>query len=267
MFGIRRGIAYLLASFKLSVKYKFNVWMQIVGVVLLISIQFFLWKSIDNYDPSLLNGLQVNTILLYVVFSRLLVFILPGNGTTNFISEKILKGTIAIDLLRPVHLQICALFHELGKLVYTMIFIVAPSIIITMFFLDIPTITIEGNELFCFLLSIVLAYMLAFQMSFMIGVFSIWFGNVWGVREFYEALLIILGGSLIPISLYPDFVQTIAVYSPFQSIYFTPLAYLTNMEHVIHFPIGVQLFWFILFRLFNLFLLRFALKRAVIQGG
>lgn len=267
MFGISRGVAYLLASFKVSLKYKVNVWMQIVGVVLLISIQFFLWKNIENNNNSLLDGLEINSILLYVILSRLLLFIIPGNSTTSFISQKILNGTISIDLLRPVQIQVSALFNELGKLLFSIIFIITPSIIICSIFLDIPIMKVEVSNIFLFILSLVFAYILAFQMSFMIGVFSIWFGNVWGVREFYEALLIVLGGSLIPISLYPTFFQMIAVYSPFQSIYFTPLAFISGMDNLIKYPIAVQIFWILFFGSLNMLLLRYVLRKAVIQGG
>lgn len=267
MFGISRAVAYLFASYKVSLRYKTNVWMQIVGAVLLIFIQFFLWKNIENNNDSLLNGLEINSILLYVILSRLFLFIIPGNSTTNFISQKILNGTISIDLLRPVHIQVSAFFYELGRLLFSLLFIITPSVIICSVFLDIPMAKVEGNDLFLFIFSLIFAYILAFQMSFMIGVFSIWFGNVWGVREFYEALLILLGGSLIPISLYPTFFQTIAGYSPFQSIYFTPLAVITGMDHLIKSPILVQIFWIFIFGSLNMLLLRAVLRKAVIQGG
>lgn len=266
MFGIIRAYAYLLASFKVSLRYRANVWMQIIGVVLLIVIQFFLWKNIEN-KSSLLNGLEINSILFYVVLSRLLVFIIPGINTTNFISQKILKGTISIDLLRPIQIQLSAFFNELGKLLYSIIFIIFPSVIICYIFLDIPIVKVQSNILLMFIISLVFAYILAFQLSFMIGTFSIWFGNIWGVREFYEALLKLLGGSLIPISLYPNFLQTVAIYSPFQSIYFTPLSFISGMDGLINYPIAIQIIWILVFGSLNTVLLRYVLKKAVIQGG
>ncbi|WAA09133.1 ABC transporter permease [Fervidibacillus albus] len=267
MFGISRGFAYFLASFKISLRYRVNVWLQVLGAIILVSIQYFLWENIGNHNESLLNGIEVNSIMLYVIFSRLLVFIIPGNGTTSFISQKILKGTITVDLLRPVHIQVSALCHEFGKLLFNSIFILVPSILISILFLDIPIVKVDVDQLLLFGLSITLSYLLAFQMSFMIGVFSIWFGNVWGVREFYEALLMIFGGSLIPISLYPTFFQMIAIYSPFQSIYFTPLTWISNIDHFIDHPIVVQVCWLFIFGSLNHFLLRYALRKAVIQGG
>ncbi|KAA2301109.1 hypothetical protein FY526_26700, partial [Clostridioides difficile] len=138
----------------------------------------------------------------------------PDHGTVSFIADKILRGNIVIDLSKPVRLPVIVFFNEIGSLAFNFCFVVIPSIIFSMVFIKIPLNIISASQLLLFFISFVLAYILSFLMCYLIASLSIWIGNVWGVLEMYDALIMIFGGSLVPLSLYPGLLKTIAVYTP-----------------------------------------------------
>ncbi|WP_322924566.1 ABC transporter permease [Paenibacillus campi] len=257
--GISQAYAYFLASYKKSLIYKYNVLLRLLGVFILVGTQYYIWTSIMIKSDSKV----IYQALTYAIFSRLFVFILPGSHTVRFISDKIINGSIQIDLLRPIKLIVSSIFNDLGYFVFNFIFLLLPSIVVIFLFFDIK---IYYLNLY-FFESLFLSIILAFLISYCIGLLSMWFGNIWGINEFYTALVSIFGGSLIPLQFYPEWLRFLAMILPFQSIYFTPLAFFSGIVENSFSLIIVQLSWVIIFIVVTFILELIVRAKMAYMGG
>ncbi|MEB5481412.1 ABC transporter permease [Shouchella clausii] len=257
----KNALSFSYAAYKMSVVYKANAWLQVVGICILVSIQYFLWLSIGQYNEIA----NLNAVILYVVLARVFIFILPGNRTVRFVSEKIVSGKIVVDLLRPIPFILIVFFDEIGKLLFSILYVILPTLVISLFVYHLPVENLQIHAVS--IISLIFAFILAFLMNYLIGLISIWVGNIWGFMEFYSALLIIFGGTMIPLSLYPEFLQTIALYTPFQSVFYTPIAMLTGMEQLTSGPIFVQMVWILVCSLITCLLSILVKRNSVYYGG
>ncbi|HMB22621.1 MAG TPA: ABC-2 family transporter protein, partial [Anaerolineales bacterium] len=94
--------------------------------------------------------------------------------------------------------------------------------------------------------------------------------SIWGISITKEIIVTMLSGALIPLQFFPDAVQKILMWLPFQAIYYTPLTLVAkpNLGWETLLPmLGIQLFWVVaLFALTRLFYSQ-AIKVLRISGG
>lgn len=234
-----------------------------LGTFLIVLIQYFIWKNIE-LNVSVVSSLNV---ILYAVIAPLLVKMLPGYNTVDFLATKITEGEITNLLLKPIPLPLIVLANELGNVTFKIFFLVFPTLIAVFLFLEIDFHTLSYENILLFLFSFSLSYILSFLITLLIGLLSIWIGNIWGVTEIYEALLMIMGGTLIPLSLYPNWLYSITEILPFQYIIYTPISYLTSMNTLDFTPLIIQFIWISIFLIVVIIFNIIIKKRAVFFGG
>ncbi|MFJ7890446.1 ABC-2 family transporter protein [Lysinibacillus xylanilyticus] len=256
---------YFFAAFRTRYYYRLNTVFQLIGVGVIILIQYFIWINIENGNPNVSNNIE---IILYVILTPILMRMLPSHSTVQFLATKIIDGRITTLLLKPIPLFLINMANELGTILYKIIFITLPTLLIGGIFLnelDLSIITFERILFFSF--AYLNSFILAFLILQLISYLAIFTGNYWGIMEFYDALLIIFGGILIPIALYPDWLQEITSFLPFQAIISTPISYLTNSTLNTSTPIIIQIIWIIIFALINIIASKLISKNSLFFGG
>ena len=122
---MNRFFAYTLYQYKSLLQYKFNTIMQIIASLSMVLIQYSIWLYVEKY-----NSKNIDEIITYVLFAIILQIVLPITITTNFVSEKILKGTIINYLNKPNRLIVITFFTTLGNFLYKLKFQVLPILVI-----------------------------------------------------------------------------------------------------------------------------------------
>jgi ABC-2 type transport system permease protein len=127
-----------------------------------------------------------------------------------------------------------------------------------------------GIGLFLFPISLFLAFLISFSIDYFIGLIGFYSESVWGFSTTKEIIVTVFSGALIPLQFFPDGMQQVLYWLPFQAIYHTPLMMITRPDqgwNVFIPMILVQVFWavvmFILARLFY----NQAIKVLRIAGG
>ena len=119
------------------------------------------------------------------------------------------------------------------------------------------------------LVSIAFGYLILWLISFIIQTWSFWLFSVWGIITIKNVFVNILAGTLLPMWFMPPLVRKIIAFTPFQSIYFTPVQiYLGELSGTdILSQMTVQLLWIgILYAIAKLFWQK-GVKKLVVQGG
>jgi len=100
-------------------------------------------------------------------------------------------------------------------------------------------------------------------------VLSFYTVNVWGLSVLQEAVITIMSGALVPLTLFPDWFQTVSLYLPFASLVYVPVAIYTGeiAASGIWPSILIQLGWVAAFFIFVRLLFAYAVRKVTVFGG
>lgn len=263
---MRAYLALLRGSYMVGLIYRFGFLFSIAGNIIYMSITYFLWRSIYQ-GREMLRGLTFNETYIYVALGSA-VFILLKTYVDWQMSHEIREGTIATYLTKPIDLQLYELCASSGFSLMTLSAITVPTLLlmIFVFHIQVPL----GIGLALFPVSLLLAYLLSFCFDYFVGLLCFYTESVWGISITKEIIITVFSGALIPLPFFPDVLQKILMWLPFQAIYYTPLTLVAKptLGWGIFLPmLGVQLFWVLaLFALTRLFYNQ-AIKVLRISGG
>lgn len=241
--------------------------MAIVGSVLMMTMLYYLWTAIYNSAESLTMSYQ--SLITYICLGQAFSFARPGQRRViTRISNGIRSGNVVLDLVRPADYQTLHFSATLGSYLMEAVMVSLPAFLVAVlvFGIDLPA---SSAATVGFILSLSAAFLLVFCLDFFIGLLSFWTVSVWGLTYAKVAVLDILAGTIIPLSLFPDWLRRIALLLPFQGMAYTPLSiYIGEIQGgAIWLNIGGQLLWaVILLGLTRLLWLK-ARRRIEIQGG
>lgn len=253
-------------TFMVGLVYRFGFLFTILGNIVYLSVAYYLWKSIYRYSD-VIRGLTFNETFLYVGLGSA-VFILLKTYADWYIHYEIREGIIANYLTKPMDFQIYVLFANLGSLLMNLLAITLPTAIMLgfVFRVSIPF----GPGIFLFPISLLLAFLISLSIDYFVGLMGFYSESVWGLSITKEIIVSVFSGALIPLQFFPDAIQKVLYWLPFQAIYHTPLMMLTRPDQGwnIFLPMmAVQLVWaVVLFFAARLFYNQ-AIKVLRIAGG
>ncbi len=234
-------------------------------------ISYFLWMAIYGSTPNATIGnLTRNEMVVYIfmvyVTSSIVTISISGE-----VSDDVVKGTVAMNLIKPIDYRLSLIARALGDVVYRFL---APSVFIWIG-LEIYKVKVLGMELVS--IQTICIYLLSCMMSFLIYVlFDFCFGMVaffttyiFGMLMSRNALLSFLTGQLIPISLFPEALQRVFDFLPFSSMIYTPvMIYLEKYtEAELMFVLLRQAVWIVILYVLGSIIWKRVTKRLVVLGG
>lgn len=245
--------------------YRADHLMGIVNTIVQIFIFWEIYRSLYGIRT------EVDGITMKMVTTNFILSI--GLGQIFFVRdfylpEKIRDGSIANELLLPLSFRGRMLADNLGNVLFNGLYHLIPVVMVASIMMGIlPPVNMTG--LFIFVCSALLGYGVLWTISFLVQVTSFWLLNVWSLVTIKNFLLNILSGMMIPLWFMPDWMQRILDFTPFPSIYFTPVQiYLGQLNYKeVLFKCMIQVVWIGVLALFGDLLWKKGKKRLVVQGG
>lgn len=263
---MRSYLTVTRASYMVGLVYRFGFLFTIVGNIVYLGVAYYLWRSIYQHADTL-RGLTFNETFLYVGVGSA-VFILLKTYADWYIHYEIREGAIATYLTKPIDFQIYNLFANFGALLMNLTAISIPTALILTFVFKVKV--DFGPGLFLFPVSLLLAFLVSFSIDYVIGLMGFYTESVWGLSTTKEILVTVFSGALIPLQFFPQALQDVLFWLPFQAIYHTPLMMITRPDQSLEVflpMMAVQLAWaIILFIAARLFYTQ-AIKVLRIAGG
>lgn len=232
LFELKKYIEYFKIGFKTSVEYKSYILGALITPAFMGFFFYFIWSYIYDvrYTAALEEGIFLGGFSSFTIggftFEEMLVYLLIGllfsvvrsTQISDDISEKIRSGDISIFLCRPVSFIKSIVFQGFGlKVINLLIFAVLLVAMTVILQLPNPPLTI----LMIFLAYAILMIIFDIFLYIMIGGLSFWFVEIWGIRASIEQVLWILSGRVLPLTLFPQIMQSILVFTPFLYLEFT----------------------------------------------
>jgi viologen exporter family transport system permease protein len=254
------------ATYMIGIVYRFGFLFTILGNVVYLGVAYYLWKSIYTYSDTI-RGLTFNETFLYVGLGSA-IFILLKTYADWFIHYEIREGNIATYLTKPIDYQVYNLFANLGSLLINLTAITLPTALVLIFILKVKIAL--GVGLLLFPVALFLAFLISFSIDYFVGLLGFYSESVWGISITKEVIVTVFSGALIPLQFFPDAIQNVLYWLPFQAIFHTPIMMITRPAQGLNVFLPmmlVQLAWAILlFFLARLFYNQ-AIKVLRIAGG
>ncbi len=186
----------------------------------------------------------------------------------NELALRVRTGEIAIDLARPVDLQLSLLAADLGRAAYSLLPRGLPPIIVGALTYGLVLPGRASSYLFG-AASVLLAVMLSFACRFALNLTAFWLVEVRGLIGSYVAISNLLCGLLVPVSWFPDWLRVVARATPFPSMLQAPLDVLTARVAggQALTALAVQAAWLLGMLALGRLMLARATHRLVVQGG
>lgn len=180
------------------------------------------------------------------------------------LAQRVRTGDIAVDLARPVDLQLSWLAADLGRAAYSLVPRGLPPLVVgaLTFGLTGPSTPLPY---LLGLLSVILAVAVSFSCRFALNLVAFWLLDVRGAVTLYMVASGTLCGLIIPVHWFPDWLRVLAAATPFPSMLQAPVDVLSGRATVE--PVLVQLLWLVATLLLGRVVLARATRKLVVQGG
>ncbi len=258
-------LAFAKKSFLARSAYRFDHFMGILDTLLKIFIFWEIYKSLYG------SRVEVDGITMSMVTTSFVLSI--GLGAVFYVDDfyiprKIGDGSIANELLRPVSVQGRMLGENLGNALFRLLFHFVPALLVAILVVGMERPS-SAVGLLLFFISVLLGYGVLWSISFAIQMTSFWIINIWSVTTIKNVFINVLSGSMIPLWFMPDWMSGILKYTPFASIYFTPVQiYLGQLSYgEIAYQCMIQLVWIGIVYAIGHFLWIKGQRKLVVQGG
>jgi ABC-2 type transport system permease protein len=265
--GLNRHVGIITAAVKQEMAYRFNFFTAILGAMLTMALLYYLWTAIYNSATSM--EMSYRALITYVCLGQAFSFARPGQRRVLArIGYGIRRGDVVLDLIRPTDYQLLTFSETLGAYLMEIAMVSLPSYLLALlvFGIDLPA---SPEAAIGFVVSLMGAIFLIFSLDFLVGLMGFWTFSVWGLGYAKIAVINILAGTIIPLTLFPDWLQRIVLILPFKGMAYTPLAiYVGEIDgSAIWMNILGQFAWGIGLVLLTRLLWLRARRRIEIQGG
>lgn len=265
--SLRTGAAFLRSEFYNLSIYRASFWMNLVYTFLMMYSVGYVWRALYAASPSA-AGVSLPQMISYAVLGVALEAILhPRNGPQWYIMEQVRKGTIEMDIMKPVDFQFYMFAKNTGGIAVRFLFLVLPSLAAAFFLfsLEPPGLPALGG----FLCSLLFSVVISFLLNFIIGLLCMVTMNIRSINWGYNALLRFFSGQMVPLWIFPGVLGLISDILPFRGIYAIPMSiYIGNYAGPDMLgALGLQLAWILVLWPASRLLMKRVFARVMIQGG
>ncbi len=204
-----------------------------------------------------------------------LIALVPWGGDKE-IQALIRSGAVGYDLLRPTDLYNFWFTRALALRTAPLILRGLPLLAVTMFLFRIIGLSERSLSLppsfasgIAFLVSFIGGILLSSAITMLLTVSMMWTLSGEGINSVLPNLITIFSGMIIPLPLFPEWLQPFLNFLPFSGLLDKPFRLFTGnllpnelLNVLLH-----QIFWIFVIIILGRFLVKYGVKKLVIQGG
>ena len=224
-----------------------------------------LWAVVyEGAGVERLGGLTQKQMLWYLVATESIIMSMPRLWYE--VDRDVRTGALAVHLTRPLSYVGAQFGRSTGeRLVRFTINLVMGFLVATLFAGPIP---FSAAGLSMFTLVLPMAFIIDFFGAMLVGLCAFWLESTQGIALIYSRLMMLLGGLMVPIEVYPDSVQPILRALPFAAILNAPGRMLVAPTFSLFVQcLVLQALCLVVYGSAVFALHRYALRRVFVNGG
>ena len=246
--------------------YRFEFWMRLFWVYMLMYSIYWVWKTLYTQTPGAF-GVSLQQMVTYGILGMTLEIFLDV-GPEWYMATQVRTGAIDTDLMKPMDFHMHMLARSAGEMMFSLGILALPAFVIGyhLFDLRLPG---DGFTTLLFALSLVLSFFVFFHISFLLGTLTVVTLDIRSISWAYYSLVSFFSGQIVPLWLFPDVLRKVSEALPFQAIYYIPMSiYIKTLsgQDALR-ALGVQAFWVVVLILFSRWAWGKVHTRLTVQGG
>ncbi len=185
---------------------------------------------------------------------------------SKIIDEEVKSGTLAYSVNRPYSY---ILFHFSGFIGRSI-----PNLFINLLIGALAALVLVGPIVFSWealafgAVLLFFGYILDFFVSLIIGLTAFWIEDTSAFTWIYSKGQLVFGGLILPIALFPDYLQKIAELLPFSQMYYGAARLIVHFEPSLFWQyLATQLVWILFFGVVAYYLFNKGIKHVSVNGG
>ena len=205
--------------------YRADFWINALGGFLVqLAVTYFLWRTVyTETGKTVIAGYSFPAMVTYCVLVVLLGHLIRGDVRQIAISQEIYDGSLTRYLLFPAPYLAFKYAEHLGSLLPATVQLVCFGAV-SYYCLELGELTgITLSTLAMTLVALAVGNVLAFLMVWPLQAVSFWADNVWSLNVMLRFIGNMLGGFLLPLSVFPESARKTLVYLPFRYLYDFPV--------------------------------------------
>jgi len=208
--GVYSGLFRAATLANLQYRAAGSIWM--LGMILEPLIYLAVWSAVATTQGGSLAGFDARDMAAYY-----LVFFLVQHATFTWVMEtfqyRIQEGSLAFELLRPVHPIVSDLMENVSfKLI--MLFLILPAAL-GMLIGYRPRFEVAAGSLLWFGPSLILAFALRFAVEWSLALSAFWTTRTSAINRAYYSVALFLSGRAAPLAFLPENLRELAEWLPF----------------------------------------------------
>ncbi|GAA1434143.1 ABC-2 family transporter protein [Microlunatus lacustris] len=184
------------------------------------------------------------------------------------IADRVRTGDIAVDLARPLDLQLSWWARDLGRAAFVLPARGLPPLLVGALTVGVA-LPSSWTAYPLGLLSVFVALSLSFALRFLLNLAAFWVLDFRGIAGLFFVVVGPLCGLYVPVHLFPGWLGALANATPFPSMFQAPIDVLSGrvLGADAAAVLAVQLGWLMAVGLLGRLVLARATRRLVVQGG
>jgi ABC-2 type transport system permease protein len=224
-----------------------------------------LWSVVyEGAGVERLGGLTEKQMLWYLVATESIIMSMPRLWYE--VDHEVRTGALAVQLIRPLSYVAVHFGRSTGeRLVRFTMNLAMGSLVATLF---AGPIGFSSTGLTMFALVLPMAFIIDFFGAMLVGLCAFWLESTNGIALIYSRLMMLLGGLMVPLEVYPDSVQPILRALPFAAILHAPGRMLVDPSLTLFVQcLGLQAVCLAVYGVAVYALHSYALRRVFVNGG
>jgi ABC-2 type transport system permease protein len=205
--------------------YRADFWINALGAV---AVNYSVYWSLTyalfhSSGQTLLGGFTMRGMVVYYIFAVLIGRFVQSNELQLGIPDDIYQGSLTRYLLYPVSYPAVKYAEQVGSLFPQLMQLIVLGTSLPFLIGIPPEIHISLSSIAMCAVSLMIANFLHFWMAFPVQSVAFWADNVWSLMVAERLLISILGGLMLPLSLFPEWARNVLAWLPFPYLFSLPV--------------------------------------------
>ena len=266
--GVRQIVKYLAVGrmgFATAVAYRGEHLLRTAFLVLILYAFAVLWRTVYGASQAqVIEGFTLPAMIWYLVITEAIVFSRPR--LAGRIDTEVKSGTLAYTLVRPYSYIMFHYAQSLGEALARGLMSFMVGGVTVSLLIGPPPFNVANIGFFA--VALWLGATIDFLLTFAVGLLAFWIEETSPLAFIQDRLLMLLGGMMLPLEVFPAVLRTIAGWLPLSMIIYAPARLLVGATTLKPWPVLMaQVAWLAVAAVVCSATFRAGVKRVNVHGG
>jgi ABC-2 type transport system permease protein len=259
-----------LTLFSIGIKdtlaYKANFILSLFSSLAQAGLMILIWTAIYHFtNTTSLVGITLSSMYIYFFLVYAFRSVINMN-LPEVMQQDVQSGSVAAAYTRPLKYPLQVFFNSIPDDMLYALIITLPLLVIAVLLSPQP---VSSFTALLVVVELAIGYSLVSLIGFMIGMLAIKMVNIYGIANSMWSIMLLLGGGVMPLALFPNAITHILMFTPFPIMLYTPAATflgIVSSSEAIN-SIIISAVWVVALAIISAAAWKFVRKRITSAGG